>query len=191
MKLPRTPLLILVVSCLFGTLPAFARLGETQEECIKRYGEPVAEIPALLRNATGAAFMRGDIRVRVEFVDGKAAFLSFSRRGLRLDERQTLVDVNAGLLKWNPPTEFLGRFCWIAPASGKEAARHASGYQALDTGYLDIATDAWVKAMKAQKAVQFAIVPSVPKGAASGVKPDGPAVPSPTLPKAGGKLEGF
>jgi hypothetical protein len=172
-------------------VPASARLGETREECVKRYGEPIAEIPALLQNAVGAAFMRGDIRVRIEFLDGKAAFLSFSRRGLRADERQTLVDLNAGSLTWNPPAEFLGRFCWTAPGTGSEAARHASGYQALDTGYLDIATDAWVKAMKAQKAVQFAIVPMSTKLPAAGTKADAPPALPPVIPKVGGKLEGF
>lgn len=183
----RLPCLAAVLYSVAFTASAPARLGETREQCAVRYGQPVAEVPALLEPATGAAYQKGEIRIRIEFLDGKAAFLSFSRRGLRTEERQTLLELNAGTLVWNPPGEFLGRICWTAAGNAQEEARYAAAYQAVETSYLDLASDAWAKAMKAQQAVQFAIKPrpAAPAGAAV------PGVPVPAVPSATGKLEGF
>lgn len=181
------PCLAAVLCSVAFTASAPARLGETREQCAVRYGQAVAEVPALLESATGMAYQKGDIRIRIEFLDGKAAFISFSRRGLRAEERQTLLELNAGSLVWNPPGEFLGRMCWTAAGNAQEEARHASAYQAVETSYLDLASDAWAKAMKAQQAVQFAIKPrpATPAG------PVAPGTPVPAAPAATGKLEGF
>lgn len=187
MKLsPPSSALALVCSVLW-TVPASARLGEGPEECSKRYGQPAAEIPALLEKATGAAYLKGDVRIRIEFLEGKAAFISFSRRGLREEERQTLLDINAGSLVWSPAADYAGRTYWVAPANTREAARHASAYLTGDTGYIDLATEAWTKAMKAQQAVQFAVQPKP----ATPATPGTPGAPAATAPPAGGKLEGF
>lgn len=190
-----TRLPTLLLSVLAGALamagPAHARLGETKEECIVRYGQPLAEVPALLENATGATFLRGDIRIQVEFLDNRAAFLSFSRRGLRLEERQKLLDLNAGPLSWNPSMDFVGRTCWIAPGNVIEAPRHASAYQAADTGYLDLASDAWAKAMRAQHAVQFAIMPREVAPAPVAPAAEKPPVKDPLSKPASDRLEGF
>lgn len=186
MFVPRPSSLMALLFSVATAGPAWSRLGESRGDCIKRYGPPVAEVPALLQSATGAAFLKGEIRIRIEFVDDKAAFLSFSRRGLRQEDRQTLLELNAGPLLWNPPGEFLGRLCWTAPATSRDTSRHASAYQAAGIGYLDMATDAWAKAMRAQQAVQFAIQPRPVAPA--------PAIPgsaAPAAPVATGKLEGF
>ncbi len=180
-------LMVTLLGSLVGTEAARARLGETREECVARYGAPVAEVPALLEGATGASFLKGEIRIRMEFLEGRAAFVSFSRRGLGQELRQELLELNAGPLTWNPPGEFLGRTCWTAPGSAGEAARHASAYQAAEVAYLDLATDRWAKAMKAQQAVQFAVVPRAAESAAPA--PTGAVAPA--APAAKGKLEGF
>lgn len=175
---------------MLGAYPAAARLGETREECYKRYGQPVAEVPALLETAVSASFMFKGIRIRIEFLEDRAAFLSFSRPGLRQEEREVLLRANAGPLVWNPPGEFAGRMCWMAPAAAGGRARHAIAYQAVETGYLDVASDDWSKAMRAQQAVQFAIRPRpvVPPGPAASV----PAAPAPPAASAAqGKLDGF
>ncbi len=179
-------LILLLGCCLARPRAAQARLGETREECAARYGAPVAEVAARLQGAAGATFTKGDIRIRIEFVDGRAAFISFSRRGLTQELRQQLLELNAGALAWNAPGEFLGRTCWTAPARAGEAARHASAYLAADVPYLDLATDRWAKAMKAQQAVQFAAAPRrAPTAPPAPVGPAAPAAP-PT-----GKLQGF
>ena len=177
----------ILLLCAMGAVPAEARLGESREQCAGRYGQPVAEVPALLGTATGASYQKGDIRIRIEFLEDKAAFISFSRRGLRGDERQMLLDLNAGPLVWNPPGEFLGRICWTAPGNAVQPARHASAYQASEISYLDLATDEWARSMRAQQAVQFAIQPraAAPSPAAA------PAATPAAAPAAGSKLEGF
>ncbi len=180
-------LVVVAGGCVLGATPAVARLGETREQCQGRYGEPLAEVPPLLETATSAAYLFKGIRLRIEFLEERAAFISFSRAGLRHEEREILLAVNAGPLVWNPPAEFVGRMCWTAPASAAERPRHATAYQAAEIGYLDLATDAWTKAMKSQLAVQFAIQPRpvAPVVPAAG----GPAAPA--VPAAKGKLEGF
>lgn len=184
---PRLPLLASLLCSVALTGPAWSRLGESREQCAIRYGPALAEVPALLERATGATYQKGDIRIRIEFLDDKAAFLSFSRRGLRIEERQTLLEVNAGPLSWNPPGEFLGRLCWTAPGNAKETPRHASAYQVAESGFLDLASDDWAKAMKAQQAMQFAIQPRTVNPAA----PATPGTPAPVTPSPTGKLEGF
>ena len=183
----RLPLLAATWCSLIFAGSAQARLGESREQCVGRYGPPVAEVPALLGTATGIAYQKGDIRIRIEFLEDQAAFISFSRRGLRSEERQTLLDLNAGPLAWNPPGEFLGRVCWTAPGNSQQPGRHASSYIAAETSYLDLATDEWARSMRAQQAVQFAIQPKV---AAPATATGGNSAPAPA-PAAGSKLEGF
>ncbi len=173
--------------CLAGVPSASARLGESREQCALRYGQPVAEVPALLATASGASYQKGDIRIRIEFLEDKASFISFSKRGLRPEERQTLLDLNAGPLVWNPPGEFLGRLCWTAHGNAVQPARHASSYTAAETTYLDLASDEWARSMKSQQTVQFAIVPK----AAESTTPATPGEPPVPLPPPGSKLEGF
>lgn len=189
------PVLALV---LCGALPARARLDETLEACTARYGPAIAEVAPLLETASCAVFMKGEIRVRIEFLNNKAAFLSFSRPGLRQDDRDMILEANAGGMVWNPPAEFLGRLCWTAPANAKGPARHAAAYSATDNNYLDIASDEWTKAMKAQQAIQFAVQPQVLPATSSGSKTPGsnsPATPGSSpgaeAPGKGKKLEGF
>jgi hypothetical protein len=177
----------LAMVLMLGTPAAWARLGESRAQCIGRYGEPLAEVPALLEGATGATFQRGPIRIRIEFLGDKAAFLSFSRKGLGEEERQKLLEVNAGPLVWNPPGVFLGRKCWTAPGTALESSRHASGYVAADTTYLDIATDEWTRQMRTQQAAQFAIKPRAPSTPSA----TAPLSPVPIPPAATGNLEGF
>ena len=166
---------------------ADARLGESRDQCAIRYGQPVAEVPALLGTATGAAYQKGDIRIKVEFLEDKAAFISFSWRGLRGVERQTLLDLNGGPVAWNPPGEFLGRTCWTAPGNSQQPARHAISYLAAETSYLDLATDEWARSMRAQQAVQFAIQPRPSAASNPSASTPGPVSTAPV----GTKLEGF
>ena len=183
--------------CIFaGALPARARLGESREECAARYGPAIAEVAPLLQAANCAVFMKGEIRIRIEFLNNKASFLSFSRPGLRQDDRQVILEANAGTLVWSPPSEFLGRLCWTAPANAKEPARHAAAYAATDNNFLDIATDEWAKAMKAQQAVQFAVQPLAPSASATTKSPSAtpPAAPGSNPATAAPqkeKLDGF
>lgn len=189
------PLLTALAGVFFSALPARARLGETREECTARYGPAIADVAPLLETANCAVFMKGEIRVRIEFLDNKAAFLSFSRPGLRQDDRQVILEANAGTLVWSPPSEFLGRLCWTAPANAKEPARHATAYSATDNNFLDMATDEWAKAMKAQQAIQFSVQPQAPSS--STPKSPGPnpaaapgSVPGTAAPQKA-KLDGF
>ena len=163
-----------------------ARVGESKAQCAVRYGPPVAEVAALLTRASSVSYQKGEIRIRIEFLEEKAAFISFSKRGLRSEEKETLLELNGGTLIWNASAEFLGRTCWTAPARGDQPARHAAAYLASEVNYLDLATDDWARSMRAQQAVQFAIKPP-PQALAI----DLPAASPTPAPAVGAKLEGF
>lgn len=95
---------------------AQARIGETVEECVKRYGKPVAV------DASGLTFtfFHTDLRLKLTFQDGKCAAIEYERCeksifggfnyvGLNQVERDLLLQANAGGRKWEA-NGFLERY---------------------------------------------------------------------------------
>lgn len=174
------------------TLPARARLGETEEQCIARYGQPVAETTGLLRGAKSVSFAKAGIRVRIEFVDDKAAFLSFSKYGLTQNDELQLLESNAASQVWSAAEDFAGRRCWMAPGEGEAEPRFATSYISGATTWLDIATKKWTDAISVQKAAMTAALPKPkPKDPAAGPASAAPASQPAKDPKKPGPLEGF
>ena len=94
----KTTLTTFVLSLIF-IAAANARLGETYDECVNRYGP--------LREKKGDAinpqfmFQKDGIIVGINFLNGKAAQLSFRKHDFFLDsDVQKLLDVNSGGSKW-------------------------------------------------------------------------------------------
>lgn len=134
-----------------------ARLGETPEQCAIRYGKSVAETNALLPAAKSLTYVKNQVRVRVEFLHGKAVFISFTKRTLRPEERQSLLMLNSGNLRWSAQEEFLGRKFWVAREGGAlEENRQAMEYMFGDVGVLEIAGQSWMDLMKAQQTTMLA-----------------------------------
>lgn len=194
MNPPRFSLLILlfVPALLLTGGPARARLGETREECIARYGQPVAETTGLLQGAQSISFAKAGIRVRIEFMDGRAAYLNFSKAGLSQDDELQLLESNAGGHRWSKAEEYVGRRCWIAPAVDGEGARYASAYSTGNASWLEVAAKKWTDAIRVQKTAMTAALPRVkaktpvPAGVSGGAGSP-PAVPI----KKPGTLSGF
>lgn len=157
--------------------PARARIGETVEECIARYGEPVAETAGRLQGVKSISFAKAGIRVRIEFVDDKAAFLSFARHGMDATEEQKLLDSNAGVLSWGGASDYAGRRCWMAPGKGGEEPRYASSFILGSTTTLEVATKTWTDAIRVQKLAMAASLPKPQPRPA--VAPEEPVVPPP------------
>lgn len=172
--------------------PARARIGETVEECIVRYGDPVAETTGRLQGVKSVSFAKAGVRVRIEFVDDKAAFLSFARHGMDASEEQKLLDSNAGGLKWNGVAEYIGRRCWMAPGKGGEEPRYASAFIFGVTTTLEVATKTWTDAIHVQKLAMAASLPKPqPRPAAPPDEPVTPPPPPPAPVKKVPVLDGF
>ncbi|RYD38376.1 MAG: hypothetical protein EOP86_00975 [Verrucomicrobiaceae bacterium] len=194
MNPPRfSPLLSLFIPGLLLTAgPARARLGETREECIARYGQPVAETTGLLQGAQSVSFAKAGIRVRIEFIDGRAAYLSFSKAGLSPDDELQLLESNADGHLWSKAEDYVGRRCWIAPAAGGDGARYASAYSTGNASWLEVASKKWTDAIRVQKTAMTAALPKVktktaaPAGEAAGTG----SAPAPPVKKPG-TLSGF
>jgi len=97
--------LILLALCLTPMQALRARIGETLEQCVERYGEPV-------RHDEGGiyVFFKGGMSIRCFFHKDKCWSISFLRADLRdlsRDEISTLLERNGGDQKWVPNTDHL------------------------------------------------------------------------------------
>jgi hypothetical protein len=86
--------------------PASARLGETLDECVARYG-PMIERRAPKVPSTSdpevMVFSKAGITVTVEFRQGKAWHLTFRKTGLNGIEVEAIIMANAGPGLWGSP----------------------------------------------------------------------------------------
>jgi hypothetical protein len=84
--------------CIFSALlllapVAYGRLGETENQCWKRYGEPVGKFQYEVE------FKKNDLRIFVMFLEGRAASIRYSGR-ISLAIAQELLKLNGGDLRW-------------------------------------------------------------------------------------------
>ena len=112
--------------CLAG-LPGFARLGESAQECMARYGPNIQ----VLQQGTKHAFMKGGYIIVVGLHDGRCDSLGYQHADagaaglpseLTEKEMTTLLTANAGPSTWkseafNEPGKFWTRADGLARAS--------------------------------------------------------------------------
>ncbi len=97
--------LILLLILLLPAL-AQARLGETHEQCVARYGSPTEEIPDFAigsMKVLGSIFQKDGLEIFAIFVDGRAIQVAYSRRpaaDLPAAQIQTLLTDNAAGETW-------------------------------------------------------------------------------------------
>ena len=97
--------------------PGQARLGETREELIERYGEPLRESQAELPQSEGATtFLKDTVEIAVEFKNGKAWMVTYRTHKLSSELEAQLRDANdgdvSGMADWHDPVEHLDRSYW-------------------------------------------------------------------------------
>ena len=90
---------------LLTILPASARLGETVDECVQRYGPMIERRPARLTGSDPdvMVFSKAGITVAVEFHDGKAWHLTYRKLGLNSVEVDAIIMANSGAGFWGAP----------------------------------------------------------------------------------------
>jgi hypothetical protein len=90
---------------------ANARLGETEKECVKRYGEPIEK--SKRAPAVGVRkYQKDGLFITVDFVKGKSVGIAYENKeqvkripakpvGLTKEQREKLMTENAGGVPWN------------------------------------------------------------------------------------------
>lgn len=90
-----------VFACLVGNVQA--RLGETEQECEARYGQPTPQVPATPGSDRTLTYTKDDITVTAEFVKGRCLRIAYTRAyGKQCPQEQLDVffKANAGGSGW-------------------------------------------------------------------------------------------
>jgi hypothetical protein len=98
-------LVLSVLVVLLTTVPASARVGETLDECVQRYGPMIERRPAKLgaSDPDVMVFSKAGITVAVEFREGKAWHLTFRKTAMTSFEIEALITANSGTSLWSSP----------------------------------------------------------------------------------------
>jgi hypothetical protein len=96
--------LIICATIIFAST-AGARIGETEEQCVKRYGEPVERLREDKTPGDVVVFKTGAFQIKAYFISGKAECLLISKidRGkFSNEELSILLGSNSGNATWMP-----------------------------------------------------------------------------------------
>jgi hypothetical protein len=111
--------LLLVIALLSSALPSNARLGETLEQCVARYGNPVT--PMDVADSSGgkkgqAIFEKNGYSIAIAFLGGISESEMFSKddkSAFTDTEKDTILNANAENLRWSLSTEPSVNDNWI------------------------------------------------------------------------------
>ena len=98
----------LLILCLLLTIvPTSARVGETLDECVQRYGPMIERRPARLPESDPEVmvFSKAGITVAAEFRQGKAWHLTFRKVPLSSLEVEAVLMANSGSSMWGLPVK--------------------------------------------------------------------------------------
>jgi hypothetical protein len=183
---------------LASMLPAEARLGETLEECVTRYGSFYGKIPArtlpdgeicyLFEKGIERNGIKSKIKIRIEFYKGKAWYIRYSGK-MTESERVGLMALGMEAETWSAAEMYRDRLFW---KSSGENPRFASEFKLSDaSSVLDLYDAACAGRLKAQReAIYEAVVKGSMATPSPANKTDVPT--SPTEGKTGvSPLPGF
>jgi hypothetical protein len=85
-----------------------ARIGESLEQCIERYGPVVETRPAQLPQSdpVAAVFSKNGVTIMVEFSGSEAWRITFRKPKFSAIEMEALLAANSGANTWSPPLRF-------------------------------------------------------------------------------------
>ncbi len=98
--------LIILFTALTGI--ARARLGETVEQCMERYGPVIEKRQRVLpqSDAETAVFSKSGVTVIVEFNKGTAWLITFRKPDLQNEEIDALLQANESKGNWSAPLKY-------------------------------------------------------------------------------------
>jgi hypothetical protein len=92
-------LLAAIAAVTLTTSTLFARIGETEQECAARYGEPTKTLPN-----NSFLYQKSDLNIFIIFFNGKADAIAYSKiaKGQQLSENEIeiLLKSNSGGVPW-------------------------------------------------------------------------------------------
>jgi hypothetical protein len=112
---------ILAVFVIFGlTAPAWARLGETGDQIVARYGQPLSQVNQKAEGTRIAliflTFQKNGFEIRVSLSDGISGAESFRKINgdeLSTVEIRTLLGLNSQGMEWEAPQTTDGKTRWM------------------------------------------------------------------------------
>jgi hypothetical protein len=138
-------ILLWVIGFTLLTGSIHARIGETQEECVARYGAVVEKKPAKISQSDPEAhlFSKKGITIWVEFRQGKAWRIAFRKLDMIDVELEALLRANMSAEGWGAALDVNGRSCrrsldskWVAITT---PARHSREPTLLEIASRDYA----------------------------------------------------
>lgn len=98
---------VLILLVVLVGIPAYARLGESLQECVKRYGEVIEKRPSATKGSDPDAciFSKAGITIVVEFKSEKAWKIVYRMAGMDAAAVQTLLGVESEAGKWSAPVK--------------------------------------------------------------------------------------
>lgn len=138
------PFLTLVGVLALGLAQARARIGETMDECVERYGPAYGSLPSICGRAGELChlFKRtidsgGKIKtilMKIEFIEGKAAYLRISSPAISDDDAKDLVGKSSGKSTWQSPQSISDRSYYVTD----DKQRHACIYRLGEVRVVEI-----------------------------------------------------
>jgi len=99
--------LIVATGIVITLSPAYARIGESTEECAMRYGKP-RKIELDEKNTGIAVYRKNDLTIKIHFTNGSADLINYSPGEVARIDFETakyLVDVNGRDKEWKQLTD--------------------------------------------------------------------------------------
>ena len=140
-------LLPLALVLLSGLTTSFARIGETVEECVARYGPVVERLPAKIKESDpqSCVFSKSGITIIAEFKAGKAWQHTYRMAGLDEASVSKLLEAEAVDGGWSSPIKIGGQE-FRSSADGKRIAVTTYGRKLSDVGTLVVAQKSFAEA---------------------------------------------
>ncbi len=131
------PLLSLFGVLVFCQTPARARIGETMDECVERYGPSYGSLPSicgregelcyLFKRTIDSGGKIKTILMKIEFIEGKAAYLRISSPAISDDDAKDLVGKSGGKSTWQSPQSITDRSYYVTDDKQREACIYRLG----------------------------------------------------------------
>jgi hypothetical protein len=113
----------------------FARIGETEQQCTARYGEPVKKLPN-----DSLLYQKSDLNIFITFFNGKADAIAYRKiaKGHQLSENEVeiLLNSNSGGVPWKKHALISVDREWVTE-NGELLTTYDSGEHLLMVGTKD------------------------------------------------------
>lgn len=150
----------LLFSAVLVGLPAYARLGETLDECVARYGDVVERKPSKTpgSDADVCLFTKSGITIVIEFKAGKAWKILYRMVSMDASAVQTLLSAEATGDGWSSPIKMGNQEVRLSDDHDRIAIRQLTR-RPEDVATLTFVTKAFAAANRADYEAKLALIP--------------------------------